>query len=57
MGYHLAYADLVLLELPYSRSCPCRREPRRVPVVYILQRELLDELAVLRLSVCAVGVE
>ncbi len=28
-------ADLLLLELPHSRSCPCRRERRRVPLCSI----------------------
>ena len=31
MGCHLASADLLMLVLPYSRSCPCRRVRLRIP--------------------------
>ena len=57
-GCHLASTDLLLLELPSSRSCPSRRERRRVYVsLHVAERELRDGFALLRLPVCAVGVE
>ena len=40
MGCRLASADLLLLVLPHSRSCPYRQERHRVPVgLHIAQRE------------------
>ena len=57
MGCHFASADLLLFELYTPDHAHLDESDVGFLQVYILQRELLDELALLRLPVCAVGVE